>query len=163
MTICVIVNCLIVSTLNYQQKCQLLKPASFSKKYLSTIHMHWLWREREGERERMDKKTNLNANSLPRKDAWPPAHHSTDFSDWEIVKRKKDFLQLSLGFWCWWCWGGGSWWWWWRWLHTWYLSREPWEFSCKFFLAGVNFYRFNAKNWHFRQFLREKLSFFLHG
>ena len=55
--------------------------------------MHWLWREREGERERMDKKTNLNANSLPRKDAWPPAHHSTDFSDWEIVKRKKDFLQ----------------------------------------------------------------------
>ena len=41
----------------------------------------------------MDKKTNLNANSLPRKDAWPPAHHSTDFSDWEIVKRKKDFLQ----------------------------------------------------------------------
>ena len=55
---------------------------------------------REGGRERMDKKTNLNANSLPRKDAWPPAHHSTDFSDWEIVKRKKDFLQLSLGFWC---------------------------------------------------------------
>ena len=59
--------------------------------------MHWLWCERgierERERERMDKKTNLNANSLPRKDAWPPAHHSTDFSDWEIVKRKKDFPQ----------------------------------------------------------------------
>ena len=35
----------------------------------------------------------MNANSLPRKDAWPPAHHSTDFSDWEIVKRKKDFPQ----------------------------------------------------------------------
>ena len=33
--------------------------------------------------------------------------------------------------------------------HTSYLSREPWEFSCKFFLAGVNFYRFNAKNWQF--------------
>ena len=49
--------------------------------------------ESERERERMDKKTNLNANSLPRKDAWPPAHHSTDFSDWEIVKRKKDFPQ----------------------------------------------------------------------
>ena len=33
--------------------------------------------------------------------------------------------------------------------------------SCKFFLAGVNFYRFNAKNWHFRQILREKVAFFL--
>ena len=33
--------------------------------------------------------------------------------------------------------------------HTWYLSREPREFSCKFFLAGVNFYRFNAKNCQF--------------
>ena len=32
--------------------------------------------------------------------------------------------------------------------------------SCKFFLAGVNFYRFNAKNWHFRQILREKVAFF---
>ena len=29
-----------------------------------------------------------------------------------------------------------------------------------FFLAGVKFYRFNAKNWHFRQNLREKLAFF---
>ena len=27
-------------------------------------------------------------------------------------------------------------------------------------MAGVNFYRFNAKNWHFRQILREKLAFF---
>ena len=44
----------------------------------------------------MDKKTNLNANSLPRKDAWPPAHHSTDFSDWEIVKRKKTFFRILV-------------------------------------------------------------------
>ena len=35
-------------------------------------------------------------------------------------------------------------------------GRRP----CKFFLAGVNFYRFNAKNWHFRQILREKVAFF---
>ena len=28
------------------------------------------------------------------------------------------------------------------------------------FLAGVNFYRFNAKNWYFRQILREKVAFF---
>ena len=35
-------------------------------------------------------------------------------------------------------------------------ARRP----CKFFLAGVNFYRFNAKNWHFRQILREKVAFF---
>ena len=35
-------------------------------------------------------------------------------------------------------------------------GRRP----CKFFLAGVNFYRFNAKNWHFRQILREKMAFF---
>ena len=33
--------------------------------------------------------------------------------------------------------------------HTSYLSRKPREFSCKFFLASVNFYRFNAKNWQF--------------
>ena len=33
--------------------------------------------------------------------------------------------------------------------HTWYLSRSPRTCSCKFFLAGVNFYRFNAKNWQF--------------
>ena len=46
------------------------------------------------------------------------------------------------------------------WVHTLYLSRKPREFSCKFFLAGVNFYRFNAKNWHFRHILREKLAFF---
>ena len=36
------------------------------------------------------------------------------------------------------------------------LGRRP----CKFFLAGVNFYRFNAKNWHFRQILRKKEAFF---
>ena len=29
--------------------------------------------------------------------------------------------------------------------HTSYLSREPRVYSCKFFLAGVNYYRFNAK------------------
>ena len=28
------------------------------------------------------------------------------------------------------------------------------------YMAGVNFYRFNAKNWHFRQILREKVAFF---
>ena len=44
--------------------------------------------------------------------------------------------------------------------HTSYLSRKPREFLCKFFLAGVNFCRFNAKNWHFRQILREKVAFF---
>ena len=30
--------------------------------------------------------------------------------------------------------------------HTSNLSREPREYPCKLFLAGVNFYRFNAKN-----------------
>ena len=44
--------------------------------------------------------------------------------------------------------------------HTWYLLREPRVYPCKFFLAGVNFYRFNAKIWHFRQILREKWAFF---
>ena len=44
--------------------------------------------------------------------------------------------------------------------HTSYLSRIPRIYSCKFFLAGVNFYRFNAKNLHFRQILREKVAFF---
>ena len=33
--------------------------------------------------------------------------------------------------------------------HTWYLSWAPRAYPCKFFLAGVNFYRFNAKNWQF--------------
>ena len=46
-------------------------------------------------------------------------------------------------------------------VHTSYLSREPRVYPCRFFLAGVNFYRFNAKNWHFRQILREKVAFFL--
>ena len=45
-------------------------------------------------------------------------------------------------------------------IHTSNLSREPRIYPCKFFLAGVNFYRFNAKNWHFRQILREKVVFF---
>ena len=30
-------------------------------------------------------------------------------------------------------------------FHTWYLSRSPRTCPCKFFLAGVHFYRFNAK------------------
>ena len=33
--------------------------------------------------------------------------------------------------------------------HTWYLSRAPRACSCNLFLAGVNFYRFNAKNCQF--------------
>ena len=33
--------------------------------------------------------------------------------------------------------------------HTWYLSWSPRTCPCKFFLAGVNFNRFNAKNWQF--------------
>ena len=33
--------------------------------------------------------------------------------------------------------------------HTWYLSRLLRACPCKFFLAGVNFDRFNAKNWQF--------------
>ena len=45
-------------------------------------------------------------------------------------------------------------------FHTSYLSRTPRTCPCKFFLAGVNFYRFNAKKWHFRQILREKVAFF---
>ena len=45
-------------------------------------------------------------------------------------------------------------------IHTSYLSRTRGLCPCKFFLAGVNFYRFNAKIWHFRQILREKLAFF---
>ena len=45
-------------------------------------------------------------------------------------------------------------------VHTSYLSRTPRTYLCKFFLAGVNFYRFNAKNWHFRQILREQVAFF---
>ena len=36
--------------------------------------------------------------------------------------------------------------------HTSYLSRTPRIYSCKFFLAGVNFYRFSAKNWQFTVF-----------
>ena len=33
--------------------------------------------------------------------------------------------------------------------HTSYLSRTRGRCLCKFFLAGVNLYRFNAKNWQF--------------
>ena len=49
----------------------------------------------------------------------------------------------------------------WGFIHTSYLSRTPQIYSCKFFLAGVNFYRFSAKNWHIQQILREKVAFFL--
>ena len=44
--------------------------------------------------------------------------------------------------------------------HTSYLSRIPRIYPCKFFLAGVNFYRFNAKNWHFDRFYVKKWLFF---
>ena len=37
---------------------------------------------------------------------------------------------------------------------------DPTDIPAKKFLAGVNFYRFNAKNWHFGQILREKVAFF---
>ena len=33
--------------------------------------------------------------------------------------------------------------------HTSYLSRTPRIYSCKYFLAGVIFFRFNAKIWQF--------------
>ena len=48
--------------------------------------------------------------------------------------------------------------------HTSYLSREPREFSCNFFFAGVNFYRFNAKNWQFTVYfavIAQKIGNFL--
>ena len=38
-------------------------------------------------------------------------------------------------------------------IHTSYLSRAHEWGLCKFFLAGVNFYRFNAKNWQFTVYL----------
>ena len=44
--------------------------------------------------------------------------------------------------------------------HTFYLSQTPQTCLCKKKLPGVNFYRFNAKNWHFRQILRKKVAFF---
>ena len=41
------------------------------------------------------------------------------------------------------------------------LSRIPRVYLCKFFLAGVNFYRFNAKNWHFStDFTRKSGAFY---
>ena len=46
------------------------------------------------------------------------------------------------------------------WGHTSNLSRIPRIYPCKFFLAGVNFYRFNAKNWHFDRFYVKKWLFF---
>ena len=49
-------------------------------------------------------------------------------------------------------------------MHTWYLSRTPRTYSCKIFLAGVNFYRFNAKNWQFTVYfvvITQKIGNFL--
>ena len=48
--------------------------------------------------------------------------------------------------------------------HTWYLSRMLRIYLCKFFLAGVNFYRFNAKNWQFTVYfavITQKIGNFL--
>ena len=48
--------------------------------------------------------------------------------------------------------------------HTWYLLRKPREYPCKFFLASVNFYRFNAKNWQFTVYfavITQKIGNFL--
>ena len=48
--------------------------------------------------------------------------------------------------------------------HTWYLSRTPRIYLCKFFLAGVNFYRFNPKNWQFTVYfavITQKIGNFL--
>ena len=44
--------------------------------------------------------------------------------------------------------------------HTSYLSQKPREFSCKFFLSGVNFYRLNAKNWQFTVYFVVIYAFF---
>ena len=42
-----------------------------------------------------------------------------------------------------------------------HICHERHEYTrVNFFLTGVNFYRFNAKNWHFRQILCEKVAFF---
>ena len=49
-------------------------------------------------------------------------------------------------------------------IHTSYLSRTPRIYSCKFFLAGVIFYRFNAKNWQFTVYfgvITQKIGNFL--
>ena len=48
--------------------------------------------------------------------------------------------------------------------HTSYLSRTPQLYSCKFFLAGVIFYRFKAKNWQFTVYfavITQKIGNFL--
>ena len=46
--------------------------------------------------------------------------------------------------------------------HTSNLSREPRVYPCKFFLTSVNFYRFNTKNWHFRQILYNKMCIIIY-
>ena len=45
-------------------------------------------------------------------------------------------------------------------IHTSYLSRAPRVYSCKFFLVGVNFYRFNAENWQFTVYFVVIYAFF---
>ena len=45
-------------------------------------------------------------------------------------------------------------------MHNAYLIFVTKEFSCNFFLAGVNFYRFNAKIGIFDRFYAKKLRFF---
>ena len=49
-----------------------------------------------------------------------------------LIEKKSFYISIMLG-----------------WEHTSYLSRTRGRCPCKFFLAGVNFYRFNAKNWRF--------------
>ena len=52
--------------------------------------------------------------------------------------------------------------------HSWYLSREPRVYSCKYFLAGVNFYRFklafstdfSPKSGFFFTYLTRKIGVF---
>ena len=49
-----------------------------------------------------------------------------------LIEKKSFYISIMLG-----------------WEHTSYLSRTRGRCPCKFFLAGVNFYRFNTKNWQF--------------
>ena len=44
--------------------------------------------------------------------------------------------------------------------HTSYLSRIPRIYPCKIFLPGVNFYRFNPKNWRFFTDSTRKIGIF---
>ena len=40
------------------------------------------------------------------------------------------------------------------------ICHERHKYIRVIFFGRCNFYRFNAKNWHFRQILREKVAFF---